>query len=48
MMSVSQKSTERNKKLSDLVKEETINICEKKIWSSFLCILELGSAKSAK
>ena len=34
-----QKSIDSNKKLSDLVKEEAINICENKIWSSFLCIL---------
>ena len=34
MMSVSQKSIDSNKKLSDLVKEEAINIYENKIWSS--------------
>ena len=48
MMSVSQKSIDSNKKLSDLVKEEAINICENKIWSSFLCILALASVTSRK
>ena len=48
MMSVSQKSIDSNKKLSDLVKEEAINICENKIWSSFLCILALASVRSRK
>ena len=47
-MTVSQKSIESNKKLSDLVKEEAINICENKIWSSFLCILALASVTSRK
>ena len=37
-----------NKKLSDLVKEESINICENKIWSSFLCILALASVTFSK
>ena len=36
MMSVSQQSIDSNKRLSDLVKEESINICENKIWSSLL------------
>ena len=48
MMSVSQKSIDSNKKLSDLVKEEAINICDNKIWSSFLCILTLASMTSSK
>ena len=48
MMSVSQKSIGSNKKLSDLVKEEAINICDNKIWSSFLCILTLASMTSSK
>ena len=48
MMSVSQKSIDSNKKLSGLVKEEAINICENKIWSSFLCILALASVISRK
>ena len=48
MMSVSQKSINSNKKLSDLVKEEAISICENKIWSSFLCILPLASEISHK
>ena len=48
MMSVSQKSVDSNKKLSDLVKEEDINICEKKTWPSFLCILALASVTSRK
>ena len=43
MMSVSQNSIDSNKKLSDLVTEEAINICENKIWSNFLCILVLAS-----
>ena len=47
-MTVSQKSIESNKKLSDLVKEEAINICENKVWSSFLCILALASVTSRK
>ena len=47
-MSVSQKSIDSNKKLSDLVKKEAINICENKIWSSFLCILALASVTSCK
>ena len=41
MMSVSQKSIDCNKKLFDLIKEEAINICENKIWSSFHYILAL-------
>ena len=48
MMSVSQKSIDSNKKLSDLVKEEALNICGNKIWSSFLCILALASVISRK
>ena len=48
MMSVSQKSIDSNKKLSDLVKEEAINICKNKIWLSFLCILALASGTSHK
>ena len=48
MMSVSQKSIDSNKKLSDLVKKEAINICENKIWSSFLCILALASVTFCK
>ena len=48
MMSVCQKSINSNKKLSDLVKEEAINICENKIWSGFLCILALASVTSHK
>ena len=48
MMSVSQKSIDSNKKLSNLVKGETINNCENKIWSSFLCILALASVTSRK
>ena len=48
MIFVSQKSIDSNKKLSDLVKEEAINICENKIWSSFLCILALASVTSRK
>ena len=36
MMSVSQRSIDSNKKLSDLVKEEAISICEK--WSRFLSV----------
>ena len=48
MMSASQKSIDSNKKLSDLVKEEAINICENKVWSSFLCILALASVTSRK
>ena len=48
MMSVSQKSIDSNKKLSDLVKEEVINVCENKIWSNFLCILPLASVASPK
>ena len=35
-------------KLSDLVKEEAINICENKIWSSFFCILAVASVTSHK
>ena len=48
MMSVSQKSIDINKKLSDLVNEDAINISEKEIWSSFLCILALPSVTSRK
>ena len=48
MMPVSQKSIDSNKKLSDLVKEEVINVCENKIWSNFLCILPLTSVASPK
>ena len=48
MMSVSQKSIDSNKKLSDLVKEEATNIRENNIWSSFLCILALASVTSRK
>ena len=50
MMSVSQKSIDSNKKLSDLVKEQDMNknICENKIWSSFLCILAMASVTSPK
>ena len=48
MMSVSQKSIDSNKKLSDLVKEEAINIYENKIWSSFFCILAFASVTSHK
>ena len=49
MMSVSQKSIDSNKKLSDLVKEEAINIYDNKIRSSFLCILlALASVTSCK
>ena len=48
MMPVSQKSIDTNKNLSDLVKEEAINICENKIWPSFLCVLVLASVTSRK
>ena len=48
MMSVSQKTINSNKKLSDLVKEEAVTICEKRIWSSFLCILALALLTSRK
>ena len=48
MMSVSHKSIGSNKKFFDLGKEEAINTCEKKIWSSFLCILALASVTSRK
>ena len=48
MMLVSQKSIDSNKKISDLVKEKAINICENKIWSSFLCLLALASVTSRK
>ena len=48
MMSVSQQSIDSNKRLSNLVKEESINICENKIWSSFLCILALVLVTSRK
>ena len=44
MISASQKSIDSNKKLSDLVKEEAINIRENKIW--FFCILALALVKS--
>ena len=46
MMSVSQKSIDSNKKISDFVKEAAINIFENKIWSSFLCMLALASVTS--
>ena len=42
------KPIDGNKRFSDLVKEEAINICENKIWSSFLCILALASVTSRK
>ena len=45
MMPVSQKSIGINKKLSEL---EVINICENKIWSSFLFALTLTSVTSCK
>ena len=48
MMSASPKSIDSNKKLSDLVTEEAINICENKIWSNVLCILALASVTSRK
>lgn len=38
MMPVSQKSIGSNKKLSDVVKEKAINICEKKIWPNLFGI----------
>ena len=47
-MSVSQKLIDCNKKLFDLLKEEPINICENKIWSSFLCILAFASVTFPK
>ena len=48
MMSVSQKSIDSNKTIYGLVKEEAMNMCENKIWSSFLCILVLSSVTSYK
>ena len=48
MMPVFQKSIDINKSLSDLVKEEAINICENKIRPSFLCVLVLASVTSRK
>ena len=48
MMSVSQKSIDSIKNLSDLVKEGAINICENKVWSCFICVLELASMASHK
>ena len=37
-MPVSQKLTDSNKELSDLVKQKAINICENKIWSGLFGI----------
>ena len=48
MMPVFQKSIDINKSLSDLVKEEAINICENKIRPSFLCELVLAPVTSRK
>ena len=47
-MSVSLKPVDSNQKLSDLVTEVAINICESKTWSGFVFILALASVTFRK